>query len=193
MTDISRILLFMVGCIFTHNVVFDRMLGVHDAGQPRRFETSVIYGVVVCIVMTLSSVCCWAVQTMMLAPMHYEFLQLIAFSLIVVAVTALVQLCVSKVKPQWAETLDNCLMPIAANCAVLGIAIINAEAGYDLLYALLSGICGGLGFLLAIVLLAGVYEKLEFAKVPEPFRGMPIAVISAGLIALAFIGFKGIA
>lgn len=193
MTDISRVLLFMVGCIFTHNVVFDRMLGVGDTVPSRRFETAVIYGIAVAKVMTISAILCWLVWNLLLVPLGLEYLQIIAFALMAVLAALVVQIGLGKVMPKWAATLDNCLMPIAANCAVLGIAVINAEANYDFGYALLSGLCSGLGFMLAITLMAGVQEKLEFAKVPEPFKGMPISVIAAGLIALAFIGFKGMA
>ena len=191
MTEITRVLLFMASCVFTHNVVFSRMLGVVEAAKERRFETALLYGTAVAIIMPLSAVLCWLAQAALVS-LHMEYLQIIAFTLAVVVVTWLVQLCIFKVYPKWGEALDNCMLPIAANCAVLGLAVINAEAGYGFVDALLSGLFSGLGFLFAVILLAGVQEKKEFGKVPDAFQGVPIAMICTGLIALAFAGFKGI-
>lgn len=189
----TSVLLFMVACVFTHNVVFDRMLGVTDAGKARRVETAAIYGIAVAVVMTLASVCGWLVWSLLLKPLHLEFLEIIAFMAIVLLMTLAMQYLIAKVRPAWGEALDNCLLPIAANCAVLGVCCLNVQNSYSFGYALINGLFGGAGFLLAMVLMAGVQDKLEFAKTPECFKGMPITLIAAGLIALAFIGFKGIA
>lgn len=188
-----NIALFIIGCLFTHNIVFNRMLGVSDAGQSRGIDLAVIYGLAVACAMTLSAVCAWVVNSLILVPMHLEYLQIICFTLIAIVAAWLAQLLIGKVKPAWGEMLGGAYLTIAVNCAVLGVAFINAEQAYSFGFALLSGLFGGLGFMLALVLMAGVQEKIEFSKVPEPFKGMPIAIISAGLIALAFIGFKGIA
>ena len=189
----TNVLMFIVGCVFTHNIVFDRLLGVCDAGQDRRVEVSIVYGIAVALVMTLASVCAWIVNALILAPLHAEFLQIIAFTLVAILMTLVVQMVLPKVRPAWAELLGDCMLPIAANCAVLGVTMLNAFNGFGFGYALLNGLFSGVGFLLAIVLMAGIQEKLEFAKVPESFKGMPITLISAALIALAFIGFKGMA
>jgi electron transport complex protein RnfA len=188
-----NILLFMIGCVFTHNIVFDRLLGVGDAGKDRRVEVAAVYGLAVCAVMTLTAVCAWVVDSLLLTPMKLDFLRVPTFTLIAILISLLGQVCLGKAKPAWLEQLEGCALPVAANVAVLGVALMNAEAGYSFAYALLNGLCSGVGFLLAVVLMAGVREKLEFSRIPAPFKGMPITLISAGLIALAFIGFKGMA
>ncbi|MBR1560828.1 MAG: electron transport complex subunit RsxA [Clostridia bacterium] len=193
MTEITRILLFMVGCVFTQNIVFARLLGAESFRKSCRVETAAVYGLAVTLAMVLASVCFWIVDSLLLVPAKLTHFRWIAAMLVVIVAAWLVGQCVSKAKPAWAEALGNDFMPIAANCAVLGVAVLNVENAYNFGYALLNGLCGGVGFLIAIVLMAGVQDRLETSKVPESFKGLPISLISASLIALAFIGFKGMA
>ena len=190
-----NIVLFILSCVFTHNAVFNRALGVSDAGKNRPIDVAMIYGLACCVVMTLVSVCAFLVDTYILVPMNFAFLRIICFVLLAILAAWLTQLCLSKVKPDWASRLEGAFMPIAVNCAVVGVAFLNIQepSGYTFLNSLLQGLFGGVGLWLAIVLMAGIQEKIEFSKVPEPFRGLPITMISAGMIALAFAGFKGIA
>lgn len=189
----TNILLFMLSCVFTHNVVFGHMLGITEAAKERRVELAAIYGAVTAVVMTLTSVIAYALEIMVLAPFGLEYFRVLVYVLVCLLSALLAQYALKAIRPAWAEALDGCLLPIAACSAVLGVAMLNVQNGYSFAYALINGVFGGVGFLLAVVLMAGVQEKLEFSNVPESFKGLPISLISAGLIALAFIGFKGIA
>ena len=193
MSDFSRILLFLVSCVFTQNIVFARALGFTAMGDERRVETAAGYGLVVALAMTLSSALAWLLDMLVLVPAGMIHLRIVAFALAVLVAVWLVEKLAVAARPALAESLGGSLMPVAANCALLGIAVLNYEAGYTLGQAVLSGLFGGLGFLVAIVLMAGVQERLETSRIPEALKGMPIALISASLIALAFMGFTGIA
>lgn len=193
MNEIGRVLLLAVSAVFTHNIVFSRLLGCAALGEERRVEVSVGYGLVMAAVMTLASVCAWLVDRLLLAPLHLEFLQVIAFVAIIVGLSLLAERLGAKLIPGLGDVLDGNFMLIAANSAVLGVALLNAEAGYGFGYALASGLFCGLGYCLAVVLMGGVWERLEFSRIPEPMKGLPIALVSASLIALAFMGFAGMA
>lgn len=193
MNVVSNIILFVVSCLFTQNVVFVRLLGACELGENRRVETAAGYGLAMTLAMTLSSALTWMVERWALAPMGVEYLRLPAYVLVILLVSLLAVRIASKLVPNLAEALSASFPHLAANCAVLGVAILNLEAGCGLGIALLSGFLGGLGFLIAIALMAGVQERLEFSKVPEALKGVPIALVSASLIALAFSGFAGLA
>ena len=192
MSNITRVLLFIVSCVFTQNVVFTRLLGVCAPAEDRRVATAAGYGVVVALAMTLTAAGAWLVRSLALVPMHAEYLQLTALALVALIAAFIVEKCVVALKPALAGALEGNLPGIAANCAVLGIALVNLEAGCDLGRAVLNGLLGGLGFLVAIVLMAGVQDRLETSRVPESMKGLPITLVSASLIALAFMGFLGI-
>ena len=192
MNGVTNILLFVVSCLFTQNVVFVRLLGACDLGENRRVEVAAGYGLAMTMVMTLASALTWMVEKWALMPLGAEYLRIPAFVLVILLVSLLAARLAVKLLPVLAESLNDSFPHLAANCAVLGIAILNLEAGYGLSMALLSGFLGGLGFLIAIVLMSGVQERLEFSKVPEALKGIPIALISASLIALAFSGFAGL-
>ena len=113
--------------------------------------------------------------------------------LVIIGLALLARLLVKRIRPELGEALEDSFLLMAANCVVLGIAILNFENGYGLGYALLHGLFGGLGYLLAIVLMAGVQERIEFSRVPESMKGLPITLVSASLMALAFLGFMGMA
>ena len=192
MTGISNILLFIVSCVFTQNIVFVRLLGCAELGEDRRVETAVGYGLAMTVVMTAASALCWLAERFLLAPLGAEYLRLPAYVAAILLTAWVVSLLIVKIRPGLAEALNDSLWHLAANCAVLGIAVLNLESGAGLGGALASGLLGGIGFLIAIVLMAGVQERLEFSKVPAALKGMPIALISASLIALAFSGFMGL-
>ncbi len=133
-----------------------------------------------------------AVQYLILVPAHMDYLQTIAFILVIAALVQFVEMVLQKMSPTLYQALGVYLPLITTNCAVLGVAILNITEGYDLLETLINGVGGALGFTLAIVLFAGVRERLETANIPKALRGFPIALISAGLMSLAFLGFQGL-
>ena len=192
MNGATGILLFMASCVLTQNIVFVRLLGADDLDKSRGIEAAAGFGLVMTLVMTVASALAWMVQHWILNPLGAAYLQLPAFVLVILLTAFAAARLVAQAKPALAESLNGSLAPLAANCAVLGIAIINLEAGYGLGGALLNGLLGGIGYLIAIVLMAGVQERLESSRIPEALKGMPIALISASLIALAFSGFMGL-
>jgi len=193
MSDVSRALLFLVSCVFTQNVIFARLLVSRSAVESRRIGAAAGLGLFTAVVMALSSVLAWILYSWILKPLHAESLYLVAFVLVIAACTQLVALCLGKIRPALAEGLGNCLALVAANCAVLGIALLNVEMGCGIGQAFLNGLFSGLGYLVALVCMAGVQERLEYSKIPAPLKGLPISLISASLMALAFMGFAGMA
>ena len=193
MSDISRVLLFIVSCVFTQNVVFTRLLIGRGLAENRRVGVAAGLGLAVTLVMTLASLCGWVVYNCLLVPMHAEYLKIIALVAVVLLAAWVVELLLAKVCPALAGALGEGFTAAAVSCAVLGIAIINIDQGYGLGYAVLGGLFGGLGYLLALVLMAGVQDRLETSRIPRCLKGLPISLISASLIALAFMGFAGLA
>ena len=193
MNEVLRILLFMVSCVFTHNFIFSRFLGCCPfLGVSSKVETAVGMGVAVTFVMGLASLFTWLVYNLALVPLQLQYLNTIAFILIIAALVQFVEMFIKKSSPSLYKALGIYLPLITTNCAVLGVAVLNVSEGYNLLYAVLNGIFGALGFLLAIVLMAGVRERLETSDISAPFRGFPICIVIAGLMSIAFMGFSGI-
>ena len=194
MSEITRILLFMVSCVLTHNFIFSRFLGCCPfLGVSRKIETAACMGLAVTFVMGLASLFTWMVHHWILVPLNIQYLQTGAFILVIAALVQLVEMFLKKSSPGLYKALGIYLPLITTNCAVLGVAVLNIDEGYGLGYAILNGVFGALGFLLAIVCMAGVQERLETSKIPEPLRGFPITLISASLMAMAFMGFAGLA
>ena len=194
MSGITRILLFMVSCVLTHNFIFSRFLGCCPfLGVSRKVETAACMGLAVTFVMGLASLFTWMVYHWILLPLHIEYLQTGAFILVIAALVQFVEMFLKKTSPGLYRALGIYLPLITTNCAVLGVAVLNIDEAYNLGYAILNGVFGALGFLLAIVLMAGVQERLETSKIPEPLKGFPITLISASLMAIAFMGFAGLA
>ena len=190
----TRTLLFLVSCVFTQNFVFARLLGSSALfDEDRRVETALGLGLVTAVIMTLASVGCWALERYALVPMKAEYLRVLAYMVISLIAAALVGLCLKAAFPKLNDALNEAGMLIAVNCAALGVALLNAEAGCGIAEAALHGLFGGLGFMLAITLMAGVQERIRYSRIPEPMKGLPITLISASLMALAFMGFMGIA
>ena len=190
----TRTLLFLLSCVFTQNFVFARLLGTSALfDEDRRVETTLGLGLVTAVIMTVASAICWAVDTLILVPMHAEYLRALCDVAVSIAVTLAAGACLKAVFPGLATALSQTAVYIAVNCAVLGVAILNAETGMGVVDALLHGLFGGLGFMLAITLMAGVQERIRYSHIPEAMKGLPITLLSAGLMALAFMGFMGIA
>ena len=190
----TRTLLFLVSCVFTQNFVFARLLGSSALfDEDRRVGTAVGLGLVTAVIMTLASAGCWALEKYALVPMKAEYLRVLAYVVVSLIAALLVGLCLKAAFPKLNDALNEAGMMIAVNCAALGVALMNTDAGYGIADAALHGLFGGLGFLVAITLMAGVQERIRYSRIPEPMKGLPITLVSASLMALAFMGFMGIA
>ncbi|MBO4331282.1 MAG: electron transport complex subunit RsxA [Oscillospiraceae bacterium] len=191
MTGIVSIAL---GAILIENFIFSQFLGICPfMGVSRKMDTALGMGIAVIFVMSIASVVCWLVNRLLLVPLGLEYMQTVAYILVIAALVQLVEMFLQKALPSLYKALGIYLPLITTNCAVLGVALLNTQKGYNFIESLVYGITGGIGFLIAIVLFASVRERLELtADYPESFEGFPIALISAGLIALAFMGFSGL-
>ena len=191
--SITEILLFMVSCILTHNFIFNRFLGCCPfLGVSSKVETSVSMGLAVTFVMTIASLFCWLIYNLLLIPLNLTYMNTISFILVIAALVQFVEMFLKKSSPTLYSALGIYLPLITTNCAVLGVATLNMNNNYGLLQSVLNGTFSALGFLLAIVLMAGVREQLESSKIPACMKGFPITLVSAGLMAVAFMGFNGL-
>lgn len=183
----------LISTIFVNNYVFARFLGICPFfGVSNKMETATGMGVAVTFVITISSVLTWGIDKFILTPFKIEYLQTIIFILVIASLVQFVELVIRKISPTLYSAMGVFLPLITTNCIVLGVAILNVKQGNTLLETLTTGIGASLGFFLALILLAGIREKLELADVPEALEGFPIAVIAAGLMSIAFLGFNGL-
>lgn len=193
MEGFTGIFLLLLSSILVNNFVLSRFLGVCPfLGVSKKVETALGMGFAVTFVMALASVISYLVHYYILVPWNIEFLQTIAFILVIAALVQLVEMALQKLVPSLYRALGVYLPLITTNCAVLGVAIINITEEYTLIQTLVNGVGAAIGFTLAIVLFAGIRERLELSRVPEAMKGFPIALITAGLMAMAFLGFKGL-
>ena len=186
--------------IFVQNFVLVKFYGICPfLGVSKKLDTALGMGMAVTFVMTLASMLTWACQKFILVPLDMEYMQTIAFIVIIAALVQFVEMFLQKSIPSLYSALGIYLPLITTNCAVLGVAllnvrtasVINPEGTYTLIESVVNGFSAGLGFLLAIVLFAGVRERLESSDIPKALQGFPIALISASLLAIAFMGFQG--
>ncbi len=188
-----QFLAIMIGGIFVQNFIFSRFLGICPfLGVSQQVETATGMGLAVTFVMAVSSGVTWAVQRLVLDPLGLGYLQTVAFILVIAALVQFVEMVILKSSPTLYQALGVYLPLITTNCAVLGVTVINMREELGFLYSVLNGTAGALGFLLAIVLMAGVRERLALSNIPKSLRGFPIAFITAGLMAIAFFGFQGL-
>ena len=189
----ESILLILLGSILVNNFVLSKFLGICPfLGVSKKVETALGMGMAVTFVMALASVMTYLVHYLILVPLKIEYLQTVVFILVIAALVQLVEMALQKLLPSLYQALGVYLPLITTNCAVLGVAILNITEGYSFLETLVNGIGGALGFTLAIILFAGIRERLELADIPEPLKGFPSALIAAGLMAIAFLGFAGL-
>jgi len=186
--------------IFVQNFVLFKFYGICPfLGVSKKLDTAIGMGMAVTFVMTLASIMTWLCQKFILVPLEIEYMQTIAFIVIIAALVQFVEMFLQKSIPSLYSALGIYLPLITTNCAVLGVALLNvrtasvisAEGSYTLIETIINGFSAGLGFMLAIVLFAGVRERLESSNIPKALQGMPIALISASLLAIAFLGFAG--
>lgn len=190
--DLGNLFSIIVGAIFINNFIFAKFLGICPfMGVSKKVESSIGMGMAVAFVMTLASAVTWIVYKFLLVPYGLEYLQTIAFILIIASLVQFVEMAIQKTSPHLYKALGVFLPLITTNCAVLGVAILNIQEGFNFIETVINGFAGAIGFTLALVLLAGIRERLEYADIPRPFQGVPIAFISAGLLAMAFMGFSG--
>ena len=160
-------------------------------GVSKKIDTALGMGMAVTFVMALASAACYAVN-LLLIHLEVQYMQTVAFILVIASIVQVVEMFLKKMVPALYKALGIFLPLITTNCAVLGVALVNAQQEYDFLQSVINGACGGLGFTLAIVLFASVRERVDKADCPQCFKGYPLALIAAGLIALAFTGFSGL-
>ena len=189
---LSSIIEISLGAILINNFIFSQFLGCCPfLGCSNKVDTATGMGIAVVFVMGLASAICWVIYTYILVPLGLGFLNTLAFILVIAALVQFVEMFLKKAVPSLYSALGIYLPLITTNCAVLGVVLLNVQNGYDFLGSVIYGITGGLGFMLAIVLFASVRERIQFADYPECFEGFPICLVSAGLVALAFMGFSG--
>ena len=191
--DLANLVLIAVGSALVSNVVLSQFLGICSfLGVSRKIETSVGMGGAVIFVITLASLVAGLLHQFILQPLGFEYLNTIVFILVIAALVQIVEMFLKKFVPSLYSALGVYLPLITTNCAVLGVALTNVENGYGILTGVVNGFATAAGFLVSIVLMAGIREKIENNDVPESFRGTPIVLVTAGLMAIAFFGFSGL-
>ncbi|OQY07270.1 MAG: electron transport complex subunit RsxA [Fusobacteriia bacterium 4572_132] len=190
--DLSTLFGIIIGSIFINNFIFARFLGLCPfMGVSKKIESSVGMGMAVTFVMTVASAVTWVVYNYLLVPYHLEYLQIIAFILVIASLVQFVEMLIQKTSPNLYKALGVFLPLITTNCAVLGVAILNIQEKYNFIETTVNGFAAAVGFTLALLMLSGIRERIEYSDVPEAFKGIAIAFISAGLLAIAFMGFSG--
>ncbi|MBR2988297.1 MAG: RnfABCDGE type electron transport complex subunit A [Clostridia bacterium] len=190
----TEILMIVIAGLITSNIVLVQSIGICPfLGVSKKMDSSVGMGVAVTFVLVLASVVCYLLYNFVLVPLEIEYLQTIVFILIIAVLVQLLDIVIKRISPSLYNSLGVYLALITTNCAVLGTANEVIAKGFDLLQTTIHSISIGLGFTLALILMAGIREKLELAPIPKCFKGLPIALITAGIMAMAFAGFNGMA
>ena len=187
-----NILLLLVSSILVNNFVLAKFLGCCPfLGVSKKVDTALGMGMAVTFVMAVASLATYLVQKYLLDPFGLGYMQTIAFILVIAVLVQIIEMVIKRISPPLYQALGVYLPLITTNCAVLGVTVLNIQSDYSLIEAVVSGAGGGLGFMLAIVLFAGIRERLETADMPAWLNGFPGALITAGLLAMAFLGFNG--
>ena len=183
----------IITAIFVNNIVFAQFLGICPfLGVSSKLQNAVGMGIAVTLVMVVSTLVTSLLQSYVLEPLQIEYMQTILFILVIAAIVQMLEIVMKKVSPGLYVALGVFLQLITTNCAVLGVAIMVTQKGMTLTESVVYAFATAVGFLLAIVIFAGIREQLELAEVPRPMRGIPIALVTAGILAMAFMGFAGI-
>ena len=191
--EIFKLLSITLGAILTNNFIFSQFLGCCPfLGVSKKVDTAVGMGIAVTFVMGLASAVCFVVNKFILIPLDLAYMQTVAFILVIASLVQFIEMFLQKAMPSLYTALGVYLPLITTNCAVLGVVLLNVQNNYNFIESVIYGITGGLGFLLAIVLFASIRERLVFADYPKNWEGFPIALVTAGLMALAFMGFSGL-
>ena len=188
-----ELVLILISAVFVNNFVLARFLGICPfLGVSKKVETALGMGMAVIFVMTVASVVTWFIQYLVLIPFGIEYLQTIAFILVIASLVQLVEMVIQKTSPVLYQSLGIFLPLITTNCAVLGVAVLNIQKSYSFLESVVFALGAGLGFTLAMVLFAGLRERTDLCPVPKSFQGTAVALVTAGLLSLAFMGFAGL-
>lgn len=186
-------LLIFISAIFVNNIVLSQFLGICPfLGVSKKISTSLGMGAAVTFVLTLSTIVTYLVQKLVLDPFGLQYLQTLAFILVIAALVQMVEIILKKVSPALYQALGIFLPLITTNCAVLGVAILVIQRDYNLLESVVYAFSTALGFALALVTFAGIREQLALVSIPKGMRGMPVVLVTASLLALAFMGFSGL-
>ena len=187
-----EILGIILAALLSQNYILVKFYGICPfMGVSKKIDTALGMGVAVTFVMALASAACFLVN-MALVALNISYMQTVAFILVIASLVQVVEMFLKKFVPALYKALGVFLPLITTNCAVLGVVLVNVQEGYNFLFSVLNGTAGGLGFTLAIVLFASIRERVNKAECPECFKGFPLALIAAGLLALAFMGFSGL-
>ena len=182
----------LIAALLSENFILVKFYGICPfMGVSKKIDTAMGMGMAVTFVMALASAACWLINVLLLK-LNLAYMQTVAFILVIATLVQVVEMFLKKFVPALYKALGVFLPLITTNCAVLGVVLVNVQEGYNLLLSTVNGAAGGLGFTLAIVLFASVRERVNKADCPECFKGFPIALIAAGLMALAFMGFSGL-
>ncbi|MEG1988338.1 MAG: electron transport complex subunit RsxA [Oscillibacter sp.] len=191
--QITSLLSITLGAILVNNFIFAQFLGICPfMGVSKKVDTAVGMGIAVTFVMGLASAITWVVNEYILLKFDLVYMQTVVFILVIAALVQFIEMFLQKSMPSLYTALGIYLPLITTNCAVLGVALLNIQSKYNFIESVVYGITGGLGFLLAIVLFASIRERMVFSEPPKAFEGFPIALVTAGLMALAFMGFSGL-
>lgn len=183
----------IITAIFVNNIVFAQFLGICPfIGVSKKLDSAAGMGMAVAFVMTIATLATWLVQHYLLTPLGLGYLQTIAFILIIAILVQMLEIAMKKISPALYASLGVFPPLITTNCAVLGVAIIVAQKDMGLVESIVYALATAAGFALALIIMAGIRQQLELTDVPRPMRGVPIALIVAGLLAMAFMGFSGI-
>lgn len=189
----TEYLLLFVGTVLVNNFVLVKFLGLCPVmGVSKKLETAIGMGLATTFVLTLASICAWMINSFILLPLNLIYLRILAFILVTAVVVQFTELVMRKTSPSLYRLLGIFLPLITTNCAVLGVALLNVNLAHNFLQSAVYGFSAAVGFSLVMVLFAAIRERLAVADVPAPFRGSSIALITAGLMSLAFMGFTGL-
>ena len=189
---LQSLLGILLSAILTENFILVKFYGICPfMGVSKKIDTALGMGMAVTFVMALASAACFGINLLLVA-LGLQYMQTVAFILVIATLVQVVEMFLKKFVPALYRALGVFLPLITTNCAVLGVVLVNVQEGYNFLQSVVNGACGGLGFTLAIVLFAAVRERVDRTNCPECFKGFPLALISAGLMALAFMGFSGL-
>lgn len=189
----QQLFIIILSAVFINNFILSRFLGICPfLGVSSQIEASIGMGSAVIFVMTMASAAAWLIQYFILVPFGLGFLQTIFFILIIAALVQLTEFIINKYSPTLKQALGIYLPLITTNCAVLGVSILNIMKNYSFIESTVNGAASGIGFTLALVLMAGIRERLDLAPIPKPLKGVPITLITAALMSIAFLGFVGL-
>ena len=190
---VQSLLGILIAAIISENFILVKFYGICPfMGVSKKTDTALGMGMAVTFVMGLAAAACWAVDQLILIPLGLAYMQTVAFILVIASLVQMVEMFLKKFVPALYQALGIYLPLITTNCAVLGVALVNVQQGYDFLRSVVNGVAGGIGFTIAIVLFASIRERTDKADCPKSFEGYPLALIAAGLLALAFMGFSGL-